>query len=233
MGWGASYNHQQGLRIWSWLRLCTMLSGFQNDIVPLYILACERALIGAKEFLSELFLDTVINSESFIEFVSLFSSSVVLINAAFLCYKQMNLFIQDYQIVCDQLFAYEKFGVLFNLPRSFTFGQRWTGLPVRVRRDFTSAIGIRKAGHGHSIYITSERGRENGCVLLFLWESRCEDCVCWGMTLKCNTWRAGLDILQYDKLSTIRFRLLCWGRRFTFFFPQVSNYISPFELGYY
>ena len=107
-----------------------MLSGFQNDIVPLYILACERALIGAKvtigakEFLSELFFDTVINSGSFVEFLSLFSSSVVLINAAFLCYKQMNLSIQDYQIACDQLFAYEKFGVLFNLPRSFTFGQR-------------------------------------------------------------------------------------------------------------
>ncbi len=27
-----------------------------------------------------------------------------------------------------------------------------------------------------------------GCS--FLWESRCEDCVCYGMTLECNTQRA-------------------------------------------
>jgi hypothetical protein len=31
-------------------------------------------------------------------------------------------------------------------------------------------------------------------VLLFLWESHCEDCVCKDITLKCNTRRAGLVV---------------------------------------
>lgn len=104
---------------------------------------------------------------------------------------------------------------------------------MRVRRDFTSAIGIRKAGHGHSLYIKSARRREKGCVLLFLWESRCEDCVCQGMTLKCNTWRARLVItsviiswVQFDSDYSVE------DDASPFFF-QVSDHISPSESGYY
>jgi hypothetical protein len=55
------------------------------------------------------------------------------------------------------LHAYEKFGVIFNPPRP-SFGE-CTGLPVRVWRDFTSAIGIRKAGPSLT-YISSPVGRE-------------------------------------------------------------------------
>jgi hypothetical protein len=61
-----------------------------------------------------------------------------------------------------------------------------TGLPARVRRDFTSAIGIRKAGQVSTLYIVSLWDEKMG-ECLFLWEGRCEDCVCASMTLKCNT----------------------------------------------
>ena len=85
----------------------------------------------------------------------------------------------------DRLFAYEKFGVLFNSPRPWPPG-KVTGLPARVRRDFTSAIGIRKAGQVSTLYIVSLWDEKRG-ECLFLWEGRCEDCVCASMTLKCNT----------------------------------------------
>jgi len=85
----------------------------------------------------------------------------------------------------DRLFAYEKFGVLFNSPRPWPPG-KVTGLPARVRRDFTSAIGIRKAGQVSTLYIVSLWDEKKG-EYLFLWEGRCEDCVCASMTLKCNT----------------------------------------------
>jgi hypothetical protein len=88
----------------------------------------------------------------------------------------------------DRHFAYEKFGVLFKSPRPWPPG-KVTGLPVRVRRDFTSAIGIRKAGQVSNLHIFSSwEEKRKDC--LFLWEGRCEDCVCASMTLKCNTQRA-------------------------------------------
>jgi hypothetical protein len=61
---------------------------------------------------------------------------------------------------------------------------------VRARRDLTSAIGIRNPGLvAESCIISSERKKiSSGQVSL--WESRCEDCVCFGMALKCNTQRA-------------------------------------------
>jgi hypothetical protein len=62
---------------------------------------------------------------------------------------------------------------------------------VRVRRDFTSAIGIRKAGQV-TPYISSPCGKRKRMCACFLWEGRCEDCVCESMTLKCNTRRADL-----------------------------------------
>jgi hypothetical protein len=94
----------------------------------------------------------------------------------------MKVTISDLRIV---YFAYEKFGVLFNSPRPWPPG-KVTGLPARVRRDFTSAIGIRKAGQVSTLYIVSLWDEKMG-ECLFLWEGRCEDCVCASMTLKCNT----------------------------------------------
>ena len=48
-----------------------------------------------------------------------FPSSVVLFNAAFLCYKQICTGLEPYlSDLPDRHFAYEKFGVLFNLPSS-------------------------------------------------------------------------------------------------------------------
>lgn len=64
----------------------------------------------------------------------------------------------------DRLFAYEKFGVLFNSPRPWPPG-KVTGLPARVRRDFTSAIGIRKAGQVSTLLSSpcGTRKRESAC----------------------------------------------------------------------
>ncbi len=64
---------------------------------------------------------------------------------------------------------------------------------MRVRRDFTSAIGIRKAGQVSNLHIDSLWEEKRG-ECLFLWEGRCEDCVCASMTLKCNTQRAGFPV---------------------------------------
>ena len=75
----------------------------------------------------------------------------------------------------DRSFAYEKFGVLFKSPRPWPSG-KVTGLPARVWRDFTSAIGIRKAGQVANLHIEPLGERKRG-VCLFLWEGRCEDCV--------------------------------------------------------
>lgn len=65
------------------------------------------------------------------------------------------------------------------------------GLPVRVRRDPTSAISIRKAGQVSFLHISSSWG-EKRLECLFLWEGCCEDCVRESVTLECNTRRAGL-----------------------------------------
>jgi hypothetical protein len=101
----------------------------------------------------------------------------------------MKVTISDLRIV---YFAYEKFGVLFNSPRPWPPG-KVTGLPARVRRDFTSAIGIRKAGQVSNLHIDSSWEEKRG-ERLFLWEGRCEDCVCASTTLKCNTQRAGFSV---------------------------------------
>jgi hypothetical protein len=61
-----------------------------------------------------------------------------------------------------RLHAYEKFGVLFSPPNPLPCGGV-NGLPVRVWRDPTSAISIRKAGPA-SLYISPPRGERKGGV---------------------------------------------------------------------
>jgi hypothetical protein len=42
----------------------------------------------------------------------------------------------------------------------------------------------------HLVYPGTSGGKGKKAGGSFLWESRCEDCVCYGTTLKCNTQRA-------------------------------------------
>jgi len=89
-------------------------------------------------------------------------------------------------------YAYEKFGVLFKSSRPRPLG--WvTGLPARVRRHLTSAIGIRKAGQVSILHIepSGERKGESACsygraVAKIV-------CALRSMTLKCNTQRASFS----------------------------------------
>ena len=106
-------------------------------------------------------------------------------------------------------YAYEKFGVLFKSPRPRPPG--WvTGLPARVRRHLTSAIGIRKAGHASTLHIEppGERKRESVCsygraVAKIV-------CALRSMTLKCNTQRASFPSLRClgDEYNSIPITLL-------------------------
>lgn len=87
-----------------------------------------------------------------------FLFSVVPLNVAFLCYKQIPAQAPCHDLRIKSLFAYEKFGVIFKTPHS---------LLRKVHRSagnglacFTSAIGIRKAGRARALYISREtRGR--------------------------------------------------------------------------
>lgn len=72
----------------------------------------------------------------------LFSSSVVLINAAFLCYKQT--LAQARRQTYGHLFAYEKFGVIFKPPQSLL--REVTGLPVTAWRDSRLQLASEKQG---------------------------------------------------------------------------------------
>ena len=63
-------------------------------------------------------------------------------------------------------YAYEKFGVLFKITLVLFLREKCTGLPERVRRAFTPAIGIREAGQHLSLYIDS------------LWEEKREAVYC-------------------------------------------------------
>jgi hypothetical protein len=62
-------------------------------------------------------------------------------------------------------------------------------------------------------------GREKGRVLVPMGEPLRRLCARLARaTLKCNTQRAGLLVtFGVWEVGTIRFRLLCWGRRFTTF----------------
>lgn len=87
-----------------------------------------------------------------------FLFSVVPLNVAFLCYKQIPAQAPCHDLRITYLFAYEKFGVIFKTPHS---------LLRKVHRSagnglacFTSAIGIRKAGRARVLYILKgRRGR--------------------------------------------------------------------------
>ncbi len=69
-----------------------------------------------------------------------------------------------YQIASRSSRAYEKFGVLFNLTIRHTLAPQGCdcGLPVRVRRDLTPAIGIRKAGLISDPHTEPPRGVREG-----------------------------------------------------------------------
>jgi hypothetical protein len=93
-----------------------------------------------------------------------FSSSVVLFNAAFLCYKQICYWFRSLLSRPSGLsFAYEKFGVIFNSSRPFPPG-KVTGLPVRVRRDSRLQLASEKQGKSRSHVHSSEmRKGESAC----------------------------------------------------------------------
>ncbi len=65
------------------------------------------------------------------------------------------------------------------------------GLPVTAWRDSRLQLASEKQGGLSScISWNLQEVWEKNLGSSFLWESRCEDCVCYSMTLECNTQRA-------------------------------------------
>jgi hypothetical protein len=94
--------------------------------------------------------------------------SVVLFNTAFLCHKQIHADLPRSQI--SDFWPYRGYYLLhmrnseYSSTHLLSLSPPWgrcTGLPARVRRDLTSAIGIRKAG-ASSIYISASCGDKLG-----------------------------------------------------------------------